>query len=71
MERLRPQMKQIARYAIECGYGRMKYRSHSFELFGLDYMLDENLTVRHLLAAVIAMLLYMISYDHNSHGYWK
>jgi hypothetical protein len=47
MERLRPQMKQIARYAIECGYGRMKYRSHTFELFGLDYMLDENLTVHH------------------------
>jgi hypothetical protein len=40
-------MREMARMAIESGLQKLRKRSHQFELFGIDYMFDQNLTVEY------------------------
>ena len=42
-----PQLKRIATDTIKCSYARMdpERRHHSFEIFGYDFMVDEDLNV--------------------------
>mmetsp|Transcript_14321 Transcript_14321/g.12154 ORF Transcript_14321/g.12154 Transcript_14321/m.12154 type:complete len:86 (-) Transcript_14321:192-449(-) len=40
-------MRSLATDAIKCVYGKMdpNRREHNFEIFGLDFMIDQNLKV--------------------------
>ena len=40
--RILPRMKQIAKYAIMCAQDMVEHRKNSWELYGIDYMFDQN-----------------------------
>ncbi len=42
-EQIKPKIKNIVTYSLECVQDMMDTRKNSFELFGYDIMLDENL----------------------------
>jgi hypothetical protein len=44
-QRLRPKMRAVAQAIMETVRDRIIPRSHSFEIYGLDFMFDENLQV--------------------------
>ena len=44
-DHLHPRMKQIAVNCLDAAKDKLFLRSHTFELYGFDFLVDENLTV--------------------------
>lgn len=42
MEKVQPMMKKIVVWSLECVQDAVTNRKHSSELFGYDFMIDEN-----------------------------
>jgi len=41
-ESIKPRMKDIAKYAVMCAQDMVEHRKNSWELYGVDFMFDEN-----------------------------
>lgn len=44
-EKIKPQMKQCVIWALECVQDMVENRKNSHEFYGVDFMIDEDLTV--------------------------
>lgn len=41
-EKIQPRMKEIAKWALMCGSESIEHRKNSWELYGFDYMVDDD-----------------------------